>query len=160
MLSLKIFLTKLWIKIFCPIWSFLINSFYYIRYFNKRNGIKETKKYMISLPLKTLMNQFKWKEDSFKDWIPTVYTLICKELSDDCDGAASLAKFWYKENGINSRLVFIYSNDLKNGHTICIRNDNIEFVSNNNIITIQEPNLWKEEILKSFDNKYSIILFE
>jgi len=111
----------------------------------------------LNLSLKELMSKFKWKKDNLKDWSPWVITIIARDLLDDCDGAAVLAKWWYKKHNVASRIVALYSSDGKLGHAICVRNDNMEFVSNNDIIKLDHTN-WENDLLKKFGNDYSVII--
>lgn len=147
-----------WVYILNPIWSLIINLIYFIINISKYNKVKNEKLYLLILPLQDVMNKFSWVADKFKDWTPYIYTLIINNYKDDCDGAATLAKFWYKNHNIKSRLVFIYDENYSQGHCVCVRNDNTEFVSNNSIVKLN-PNNWKEDLLSKFDDiKYSIII--
>ena len=156
-MKLKLFSTYCWIYVLCPIWSFIINLIFFIVHINEYQKVKLKKLVIKSSILTNIITQFKWKEDNLKDWIPWIYTLICNDFKDDCDGAATLAKYWYKENNIKSRLVFIYTEDFSFGHCICVVNDNKEFISNNQIIEINSNN-WKQDILDYFSGKYSLII--
>ncbi len=140
-----------------PWWTIIINLFFYLFHINKISYVKEQKEILKKQPLKTVMKSFKWKEDSFKDWIPWIFTIIVKNLQDDCDGAAALAKWHLKENGIKSRTISIYSKNLDVGHAICVANDNTFFVSNNDIINLDSKN-WKEDLFKKLDNRFSRII--
>lgn len=153
----KLISTKLWIFIFCPIYSFLINCFYWLIHLaDLTNAIREKKEFK-ELDLSVLMGRFIWVNDDPVDWYPWIITIINRGLQDDCDGAAILAKWWYKEHGIDARLVFIYSDDGKFGHAICVKNDNSQFVSNSMVIDIVSSD-WRKEIFDKFDNTYSIII--
>lgn len=154
----KLIVTTLWVYWLCPAWSFIINLFYFIKYINKYSYVQSQKNMFKKMSLNQVMNIFKWKADKLKDWIPWVYNIIINDLYDDCDGAAIIAKYWYKENNIHSRLGFLYNNDFSKGHCICIKEDNTEFISNNQIIKIKAM-YWKQDILRYFNHEYTI-LFE
>ncbi len=155
MLKFKIMVTKLWIKFLCPIWSFIVNLCYWI---NRPFGIREAllkKEIYLALPLEELIGRFKWTGDKFKDWVPWVITIANKELADDCDGAAILAKWWWKEHDIKSRIVFLYSSTA--GHAVCVKTDNTCFVSNSQVLYLDSTN-WQQDLFTAFDNIYSVII--
>jgi len=157
MSTFKLLATKLWVKVLCPIWSFIVNCFYWIFRLNHIKKYLHIKNDYSYLTLIELMNKFKWKEDNLKDWTPWVITIIARELVDDCDGAAVLAKWWYKEHASEGRIVVLYSADGNFAHSVCIKENNKEFVSNNEVVVLN-PNNWEEDLLQKFGNKYSVII--
>lgn len=157
MSGFKLFITQVWINFLCPIWSFIINCFYWLFKLNKISTAKDKMNKLLSLPLVNVMNQFKWREDNFKDWYPWVITIANNNLEDDCDGAAILAKWWLKEHNISSRLVFIYSSDGKDGHAVCVSIDNTILVSNREVIDLDFTD-WRQDLFNKFDNKYSVMI--
>lgn len=154
---MKVAIAYFWKYCIRPWWEIIINLFFVLFNLNKINYVKEQKEILKKQPLKTVMKSFKWTDDHFKDWRPWIFTIIVNNLKDDCDGAASLAKWHLKENGIKSRILSIYSKKMDVGHAICVSNDNTFFVSNNDIINIDSKN-WKEDIFKKFENKFSRII--
>jgi hypothetical protein len=157
MSGFKLTMTKFWVNVLCPIWSFIINCFYWLFKLNKISAAKDKMNKLLALPLVNVMHQFKWRDDNFKDWYPWIITIVDKNLEDDCDGAAVLAKWWLKENSISSRLVFIYSSDGKDGHAVCVSIDNTILVSNREVIDLDFTN-WRQDLFNKFDNKYSVII--
>lgn len=155
--NFKMISTQLWIYIMCPVYSFFVNVFYWIFNFGDLAEAKKRKEEFKALELEKLISRFKWINDDPVDWYPWIITIINKDLEDDCDGAAILAKWWYKEHNIDSKLVFIYSDDGELGHAICVKNDNSQFVSNKEVINLVTSN-WRQEIFDKFDNKYSVMI--
>jgi len=158
MAGFKLFVTKVWINVLCPIWSFIINLCYWLFRLNRIKSAQLKKERLLELSLADVMSQFKWVNDNFKDWYPWIITIVDKNLEDDCDGAAILAKWWWEKHGIKSRLVFLYSADGKVGHVICVRNSNDIFVSNKELIHVDAAKDWRQEIFDKFDNKYSVLI--
>jgi hypothetical protein len=155
---MKLLLQKVWIYILRPIWSFFINLGYWtINLHNLKNAI-EIRNSIKDLSLKSILHNFIWTEDYAKDWTPWIITITNRKWKDDCDGSATLAKYWYKTKGIKSEIIELFDSNFKIGHAICIRKDHTEFTSNNDVITIKNSNDWKTEVLNYFDNKYSIII--
>lgn len=155
---MKYIATKLWIYFFRPIWSFIINLCYWILHITQLTTAIKTKNLLKDLPLSEVLNQFIWTEDKFKDWIPWVITIANNLWHDDCDGSATLAKYWYKTKGIKSEIIELFDSNFKIGHAICIRKDHTEFTSNNDVIEIKNPNDWKTELFKYFNDEYSIVI--
>jgi hypothetical protein len=102
-----------------------------------------------------LMENFKWKEDVAGDWTPWVMTIICQSFKDDCDGAANLAKWWFKQNGIEAEILNLYST--KEGHTICVTKSRGWMVTNERVVLLH-PLDWEKEVMEYFGYKYEVIL--
>ena len=101
------------------------------------------------------MNLFKWQDDVVGDWTPWVSTVIAKDLQDDCDGAAALAKWWFKQNGVEAEILNLYSD--KSGHTICVTKDRTKMVTNERVVNLN-PTCWEKEMLEYFGGKYTEII--
>ena len=108
-----------------------------------------------SLKIETLMNLFKWTADKYGDWYPWVSTLFANEMKDDCDGAAVLAKWWFKQHGIKADIFNLYSDT--EGHTVCVTKDRETMVSNGNVVSLN-PTCWEKEVMEYFGNKYTIVI--
>ena len=157
MRTFKLFSTKLWIWILCPTWSFIINLCYWIcRPFSIREALSK-KEALLKIDIKDVMATFKWSQDKYQDWYPWIITIVNTDLRDDCDGAATLAKWWWSKQGVKSRLVFLYSENLTLGHAVCVLNSNTIFVTNSEVLDL-DPNNWKQDLLSRFNNTYSIIV--
>jgi len=150
--------TIAWIHVMRPIWSVIVNSLFWVFHPYKFNEISDLKKSYAKMDLRKLMKSFTWKQDNYKDWIPWASTIMVRDLTDDCDGAASLAKWRMKQHGVDSTILNLYSADGSFGHCICMVKGNTFFVSNESVIDIQNTDRWKEELLAYFDGRYSIIL--
>lgn len=154
----KILATKLWIWVICPIWSFFINLSYWIcRPFKIKEALNKKNALLNYNLINEVMSIFRWKTDNYKDWYPWIITIVNTDFIDDCDGAATMAKWWWKNKGFKSRLVFLYSADGLQGHAVCVLNDNTKFVSNSEVIEI-DPINWRQDLLGRFDNIYSVII--
>ncbi len=170
----KLICTFLWIYIFCPIWSFIVNFLYWtFHIFHFKKAIKEKsnlKSKTINIRnIQSIMTDFEWKRDSLKDWAPWVITILDRNLQDDCDGAAVLGKFLLKSINIKSKIYHLVGK--KGGHAVCISNDKKILISNNqvsyiiknkafneNYISKIMRDKWKIEVLKKFNYKYSKII--
>lgn len=158
MIKFKMLATKVWIFILCPIWSFVINLVYWLFHLSSLKEALVKKKALLILDnIRDLMAIFKWTEDKYKDWLPWIITIVNKNITDDCDGAAVLAKWWWKEKGIESRIVYLYSADGKSGHAVCVLDDNSMFVSNSQVANL-DPTNWRQDLLSRFNNEYVTIL--
>ena len=102
-----------------------------------------------------LMQEFQWAEDRVGDWTPWVITLAYRGLKDDCDGAAALAKWWFKQHGIKAEILNLYS--ATEGHTICVTKDKETMVTNERVVNLN-PTCWEKEMLEYFGNKYTVII--
>ena len=145
----------LWIKIYCPIWSFLVNTFYWItkiKYLKETLSINKELKNSIETVenIKIALSNFHWIPDEIRDWLPWVITLIHRGYKDDCDGAAVLSKFLFKQIGIGGKIVSLLGD--YTGHAIFVSNDK-KYMATNNIIV--EDNWTDNKILEFFNNKYN-----
>lgn len=138
-----------------PIWSFIRNCVFWLFRLNKIGQVKKEMEATKGLKIETLMNLFKWQDDVVGDWTPWVSTVIAKDLQDDCDGAAALAKWWFKQNGIKAEILNLYSD--KSGHTICVTKDRTKMVTNERVVNLN-PACWEKEMLEYFGNKYTEII--
>jgi hypothetical protein len=101
------------------------------------------------------MERFVWKADNMGDWTPWVITLIVQNFTDDCDGAATLAKWWFKQNGIKADIFNLYSDT--EGHTVCITKGRTKMVTNERVVNLNPMN-WEKEVMEYFGNKYEVII--
>jgi len=161
MSKIKLFHIKLWIIILYPIWSFIINSLYWLFHIHQLKKVLVIKKNKLRSSVhsikdvKKIMSNFKWTKDNFKDWTPWLITIINRDLKDDCDGAAILGKWLLKQINIKSSIYYLYGKNC--GHAICISSDKSLFISNHQVLYLTKIN-WKHKILKRFDYKYNQIV--
>ena len=146
--KLNIYFTK-------PIWSFIVNCVFWFGHLNKIGTVRTDMRALKQMPVEVVMSMFKWKEDSLKDWTPWVATIVYKSITDDCDGAAELAKWHFKTKGIKADILNLYN--LKEGHTICVTKDRTKMVSNGNVVSLN-PAIWEAEIMQYFNNEYEVII--
>jgi hypothetical protein len=152
---MKIIIRKLWIYIEKPIWSFIVNLIFWIGHLNELKETLKEKEVLKSASLENIMRTFTWKEDKFIDWTPWIITLIYNDLIDDCDGAANLAKWWFKEHGVEAEILNLYSE--KEGHAICVTKDRKTMVTNERVVMLH-PDKWEIEVLEYFNGKYETII--
>ena len=152
---MKLLITKFWIKVEKPIWSFIVNSVFWLGHLNKIGEVKREMEAIKSLKLETLMGMFKWTEDNFKDWVQWPSTLIYNDFKGDCDDAARLAYWWFKQNGVEAEILNLYSD--KSGHTICVTKDRTKMVTNERVVNLN-PTCWEKEMLEYFGGKYTEII--
>ena len=151
---------RIWNNFLRPIWSFIINFLYWIirphrvcTTIKRRNLIAKS---IHSLSdIKTLMSKCRYKKDKTKDWLPWIITLVDRDFEDDCDGAAILGRWAFKQIGVKSDLVSLYGKN--SGHMICVSKDRKYIISNNYIFNLITNN-WKKETLDIFKGKYNKIL--
>jgi hypothetical protein len=138
-----------------PIWSFIRNCVFWLGHLNKIGEFRKIKADIKSLSIETLMERFVWVEDKAGDWTPWVMTIICQSFKDDCDGAANLAKWWFKQNGVEAEILNLYS--ATEGHAICVTKDRTKMVTNERVIQLF-PETWEDDIMRYFKNKYEVII--
>jgi hypothetical protein len=156
MMSMKLLMIIFWIYFISPPFSILVNFLVYLTNIEKVNK-KQSEKQTIKLQvLPSLLKKFKWKQLNLSNYTPSILTILINELSDNTVGSAILTQFWYKSNNIPSSILYIFNKDITIGHSICIRKDHTEFVSNDNIIKIKEPNNWIDEIDEFFNYEFCI----
>lgn len=153
---------KLWIYIFCPIWSFLINLFYWIPRIRKLKTILQKKKMHENMAkihglsyVKETIKEFSWTKDNFKDWTPWVITIINENLEDDCDGAAKLGKWLLKHADIESKILHLRGE--KSGHAVCLSKDKTILISNS-YIKKRQAKFLDQDIFDLFKGKYNRII--
>lgn len=145
----------LWIKILCPIWSFIINILYWLFHLHLLKENLKLKKSLLSDiktidDVKTGIELFVYTSDKFKDWTPWVVTFFAREKHGDCDDAAVYGKFLFKCAGISSSL---WSLRGKTGHMVCVSKDEKYMISNNQLIELDGVSP-----LKYFNGKYDRII--
>jgi hypothetical protein len=146
---------KLWIYIEKPIWSFIVNLVFWIGHLNELKEVLKEKELLKAYKIEDMMYIFTWKEDKLADWTSWVITLIYKEYRGDCEDAANLAKWWFKEHGVEAEILNLYSD--KSGHTICVTKDRTRMVSNNQVVHLF-PETWEQDVMNYFGNKYTVII--
>ena len=138
-----------------PIWSFIRNCVFWLFKLNLISEVRKIKADIKYLSIETLMERFVWQEDVLGDWTPWVMTIICQSFKDDCDGAAALAKWWFKQNGVEAEILNLYSKT--EGHAVCITKSRGWMVTNERVVMLH-PDNWKKEVLEYFGGKYTTII--
>jgi hypothetical protein len=151
----------IWIKFLCSIWSFTINlSFWIVNILSLKQTFRDRLKLKESITniadIKNAMLTFEWKQDKWKDWQPWIITLIKRNYQDDCDGAAVLGKFLFKQLGTEGRIYSLRGK--KTGHAIFVSDDLSSLVTNNEVST-GDPGKWTDSRIKlHFNLKYNRII--
>ena len=101
------------------------------------------------------MTIFTWQEDKVGDWTQWVVTLVTNSFTGDCDDAAVLAKWWFKEHGVEAEILNLYSD--KSGHTVCVTKDRTKMVTNERVVHLF-PETWEQDIMRYFRDKYEVII--
>ena len=138
-----------------PIWSFIRNCVFWLFRLNKIAGVNATKILLKNSSIEIVMVRFTWQEDKIGDWTQWVSTLVYNDIKGDCDDAAALAKWWFKQNGIKADIFNLYSD--KEGHTVCVTKDRETMVTNERVVSLNPAN-WKKEMLDYFGGKYTEII--
>jgi len=81
--------------------------------------------------------------------------MVCSQFRGDCDDAAQLAKWWFKEHGVEAEILNLYS--AKEGHAICVTKDRTKMVTNERVVELN-PATWEQDVMKYFGNKYEVII--
>ena len=152
---MKLLITKFWLKVEKPIWSFIINCCFWLVHLNKIGEARKEMEAIKSLKLETLMGLLKWTEDNFKDWVQWPSTLIYNDFKGDCDDAARLAYWWFKQNGVEAEILNLYS--AKEGHAVCITKDRKKMVTNELALELN-PETWEQDMMSFFHNKYDTVI--
>ena len=155
MTTFQIIIRKIAVYFSKPIWSFIRNCVFWLFRLNKIGAARREMSVIKGLKIETLMNLFKWTEDTIGDWTPWVMTIICQSFKDDCDGAATLAKWWFKEHRIKADIFNLYSD--KSGHTVCVTKNRETMVTNERVVSLN-PTCWEKEMVEYFGNKYTVII--
>jgi hypothetical protein len=155
MTKFQIAIRKLGVHFSKPIWSFIRNCVFWLFHLNKIFWVRNEMMLLKAWQLDPLMAVFTWHEDSFKDWTQWITTMVCSQFRGDCDDAAALAKWWFKQHGIEAEILNLYS--AKEGHAICVTKDRMRMVTNERVVQLF-PETWEDDIMRYFKNKYEVIL--
>ena len=155
MTTFQIIIRKFGVRIIKPIWSFIRNCVFWLFRLNKIKWARDDMKSFKELALVNLMRKFCWKTDTIGDWTCWPITLIYSEMWGDCDDAAALAKWWFKQHGVEAEILNLYSD--KSGHTVCVTKDRETMVTNERVVNLN-PACWEKEMLEYFGNKYEVII--
>ena len=155
MSKFQIIIRKFWIKVEKPIWSFIVNSVFWLGHMNKIAATRKDMKTISKVSaIEDVMKTFRWKEDNFADWTPWIMTMTYQAYTDDCDGAAEFAKWYWKNHGVEADILNLYNS--KEGHTICVTKDRTKMVSNGNVVTLN-PATWEADVMQYFNNEYEVM---
>ena len=138
-----------------PVWSFIVNCVFWLFHLNKISAVRADMKMLKELTIDDFMKKFLWQEDVMGDWTPWVMTILCNDFQDDCDGAATLANWWFKEHGVEAEILNLYS--AKEGHAICVTKDRTKMVTNERVVELN-PATWEQGVMRYFGNKYEVII--
>ena len=155
MTTFQIIIRKIAIHFSKPIWSFIRNCVFWLFHLNDIKEVRKIKADIKYLSIERLMERFVWIEDVAGDWTPWVMTIICQSFKDDCDGAANLAKWWFKEHGIEAEILNPYSKT--EGHAVCVTKNRETMVTNERVVDLN-PVCWEKEVLEYFNGKYEVII--
>ena len=138
-----------------PIWSFIRNCVFWLFRLNKIGQVRKSMGEIKGFPIEYVMSQFKWQEDRIGDWTQWVSTLTYNGFEGDCDDAAQVAKWWFKQHGIKAEILNLYSD--KEGHAVCVTKDRETMVTNERVVNLN-PTCWEKEMLEYFGGKYTEII--
>ena len=155
MTTFQIIIRKIAVYFSKPIWSFIRNCVFWLFRLNEIDLVKNEMVALRACGLESLMALFTWQEDKAGDWTQWIVTLVENNLTGDCDDAATLAKWWFKEHGVEAEILNLYSD--KEGHTVCVTTSRGWMVSNENVVMLHPLN-WKKQMLEYFGNKYQVII--
>jgi hypothetical protein len=87
------------------------------------------------------MKLFRYTPDKLVDWKPWLLTYFMRDCYDDCDGAATCAKWIYKITGKDSVTLYLFGND-DTAHAIELSTDLSSFVTNGKLYNTQQYFWW------------------
>jgi hypothetical protein len=152
----QIIIRKFWIRVEKPIWSFIVNCVFWLCHLNKIAATRKDMKTISKVSaIEDVMKTFRWKEDNFADWTPWIMTMTYQAYTDDCDGAAEFAKWYWKNHGVEADILNLYSKT--EGHTICVTKSRDWMVTNERVVLLH-PLDWEKEVMNYFGNKYEVII--
>jgi len=155
MTTFQIIIRKAGIHFSRPIWSFIRNCWFWLFHLNKIGWIKNEMMLLKAWQLEPLMAIFTWEEDRVGDWTQWVVTLVCNDFTGDCEDAAALAKWWFKEHGIEAEILNLYSKT--EGHAVCVTKNRETMVTNERVVNLN-PTCWEKEVLGYFNGNYETII--
>lgn len=143
-----------------PIWSIIVNIGYWaINLGDLPSAVRKKKELKKSIKLikhiEPIIQKFTWKEDNFKDWVPWIITIINKQYTDDCDGAAKLAHWLLNTLHQRSKIYSLFGPG--RSHAVCITKDKKYLFSNNQMIRVYWIQNWKKELLDLFEGYTKVI---
>ena len=154
MTTFQIIIRKFGVYFAKPVWSFIRNCVFWLFRLNKIKWAREDMKSFRELAIVNLMRKFCWKTDTVGDWTCWPITLIYSEMWGDCDDAAALAKWWFKEHGVEAEILNLYS--AKEGHAICVTKDRTKMVTNERVVELN-PATWEADVMSYFGGKYEVM---
>lgn len=133
--------------------SLFRNLYYNLRYPYKLNRAKkELTEWRAKLKdgkmaaFKTMMCQFRYRSDGAVEWVPdSPEMVVARGWTDDCDGAAVLAQWGFRQIGMPCRIYRLVRSG--GGHRVCVTNDHRYFTSNGSVVEIPTATDWKNFIL-------------
>ena len=155
MTTLQIIIRKIVVHFSKPIWSFIRNCVFWLFRLNRIGEVRKSMSEIKGISVSSLMREFHWQEDKIGDWTQWVSTLTYNGFKGDCEDAAALAKWWFKQNGIEAEILNLYSD--KSGHAVCVTKDRETMVTNERVVSLN-PACWEKEMLEYFGNKYTVII--
>ena len=105
MTTFQIIIRKIAVHFSKPIWSFIRNCVFWLFRLNKISDVKRTMSEIKGISIESLTSAFRWQEDRIGDWTQWVSTLLYNNFKGDCDDAANLAKWWFKEHGVEAEIL-------------------------------------------------------
>jgi hypothetical protein len=155
MTTFQIIIRKVGVHFSKPIWSFIRNCVFWLFRLNEIDWVRNQMKDLRAWQLEPLMTIFTWQEDKAGDWTQWIVTLVENNLTGDCDDAAALAKWWFKQHGIKSDIFNLYS--AAEGHTVCVTKNRETMVTNERVVNLN-PTCWEKEVMEYFGNKYEVVI--
>jgi len=134
--------------------SLFRNLYYKIRYGYKIDRAEaEMREWSVRLKaggmpaFKEMMAQFKWHSDGGVEWIPdSPEIVVARGWKDDCDGAAVLAQWGFRQMNILSA---IYRLDRPGGgHRVCVAWSKSVFTSNGSVVEIPYGVDWEHYVIE------------
>lgn len=132
--------------------SFFFNICYWIKHVDElsktKRKIEEINRNVKDIDnVEFFMSKFQWKKEKI-DWTPWLITIVNKymnEIYDDCDGAAVLWCWLFRNCNIETSAWHLRGDN--SGHLVAITNDGKFMGTNNSLYKFKNPDNWKKELL-------------
>jgi hypothetical protein len=139
----------LWLRCGRRFWSLFINRFF-------RNQHEDLPKIQTLQDIESILNQVKWKPDTFGDWIQAP-ELTWGLKRGDCEDCATLAMVLLQQIGLEGYLLSVILSPSKYSHAVCVFSTGGTFNYFSNGLIKKSELRYIEDIARSIINGHKLI---